>query len=97
MRVSFAPEAAAEAANAAYWYREHGGSKTSQDFSQELQRITQLAAAQPELGQPGGGGSRRMPFKRFPYTLIYRRHHDTLRILAVAHQRRRPGYWTQRR
>jgi plasmid stabilization system protein ParE len=35
--------------------------------------------------------------KRFPFSIIYRLvGEEELEVLAVAHQRRRPGYWTKR-
>jgi plasmid stabilization system protein ParE len=35
--------------------------------------------------------------KRFPFSIVYRlAGDDELEVLAVAHQRRRPGYWTKR-
>jgi len=34
---------------------------------------------------------------RFPYDLVYRIEADRIYILAVMHQRRRPGYWLARR
>jgi len=34
--------------------------------------------------------------KRFPYSLIHTIADDEIRVLAVAHQSRRPGYWRQR-
>jgi plasmid stabilization system protein ParE len=41
---------------------------------------------------------RRFVLPRFPYSLIYRHlGADEVRILAVAHQKRRPRYWTGRR
>lgn len=33
---------------------------------------------------------------RFPFTIYYRVRHNTLTVVAVAHQKRRPGYWTSR-
>jgi plasmid stabilization system protein ParE len=35
--------------------------------------------------------------KRFPYSVFYRLREDHVRILAVAHQKRRPFYWRKRR
>jgi toxin ParE1/3/4 len=35
-------------------------------------------------------------FTRFPFTLVYRLRGDEVEILAVAHARRRPGYWRSR-
>jgi len=33
---------------------------------------------------------------RFPYSLFYVIERDRIRIVAVAHQKRRPGYWHDR-
>jgi hypothetical protein len=35
--------------------------------------------------------------RRFPLAFIYRVDAEALWIVAVAHRRRRPGYWRQRR
>ena len=34
--------------------------------------------------------------KRFPFNVLFRQRDDLIQILAVAHQRRRPGYWLPR-
>jgi toxin ParE1/3/4 len=34
--------------------------------------------------------------KRFPYQLIYRVEADTITVYAVAHLKRKPGYWRDR-
>jgi hypothetical protein len=39
---------------------------------------------------------RRAPLERFPYRLIYAVGEDELFVLAIAHERRRPGYWGDR-
>ncbi len=97
MTLSFNRQALAEAEDAAYWYREQGGNETSEAFSAEVKRVAQLAERHPELGSPGPHRTRRLYLKRFPYTLIYRFASDTIRIIAIAHQSRRPGYWAERR
>jgi len=63
MRVSFNPEALAEAEEATRWYRENGGSSPIRAFTQELRRIVQLAAEQPGIGAPGSHGTARLHFK----------------------------------
>jgi hypothetical protein len=35
--------------------------------------------------------------KRFPYSVLYRIRDDHVRILAIAHQKRRAFYWRRRR
>ena len=39
---------------------------------------------------------RRAPVKRFPYYVVYLEAETTIRILAVAHERRKPGNWKSR-
>jgi hypothetical protein len=39
---------------------------------------------------------RRTPLYRFPLSVIYREKINTLQILAIAHDRRRPQYWLNR-
>lgn len=39
---------------------------------------------------------RQRPIKRFPYTIYYMDLEDHVWIVAIAHQKRRPGYWTRR-
>jgi toxin ParE2 len=39
---------------------------------------------------------RRFRLRRFPYRVIYEIGRDPIRILAVAHNSRRPGYWADR-
>ena len=50
----------------------------------------------PEAGAPIGGSYRRVLVRRFPYAVIYRLDPDGAFIVAVAHVRRRPGYWRRR-
>jgi len=95
--LSFNRQAFADAEDAANWYREQGGSETSEAFSREVQRVALLAERHPELGSPGPHRTRRLYLKRFPYTLIYRLASDNIRVIAIAHQSRRPGYWGRRR
>ena len=39
---------------------------------------------------------RRVAVKRFPYQVFYLETPSEIRILAVAHDRRKPGYWKTR-
>lgn len=67
------------------------------EFREEVQRVIDLLTRFPRLGQPVRGSVRRMMLSRFPYHIYYRLlESDNLRILAVAHDRRRPGYWVGR-
>ena len=41
-------------------------------------------------------GTRRYVFPTFPYSLVYFVENDTLNVVAVAHDKRKPGYWRSR-
>ncbi len=97
MPVSFNSEALAEAEEATRWYLDKGGESPSRAFSKELRRVVLLAADQPGVGSKGTCGTMRLHFKRFPYTLVFRIQDAFIRVIAVAHQSRRPGYWVGRR
>lgn len=65
-------------------------------FLDEIHRVVNILREHPELGQPVGRGLRRALLHRFPFSLIYSVEVDEVLIVAVAHQRRRPGYWRNR-
>lgn len=41
-------------------------------------------------------GTRRFVLHRFPFSIIYLDDPDVLSIIAVAHSKRKPGYWKAR-
>lgn len=96
MKLFFEPAASAEAAGAVRWYLTAAGPGMADAFEFELDRAVQLLLRFPALGSIGRRGIRRMRLDRFPYTVHYRFDGDEVRVLAVAHQRRRPGYWHRR-
>jgi toxin ParE1/3/4 len=51
----------------------------------------------PEIGEELMRGERRLLLKRFPYKLIYRPRPASVFIVAMAHHKRREGYWRRRR
>ncbi|MBU1775437.1 MAG: type II toxin-antitoxin system RelE/ParE family toxin, partial [Gammaproteobacteria bacterium] len=49
-----------------------------------------------EAGAPVADGFRRVIVRRFPYSVVYRAKGEHIYIIAVAHQRRHPNYWSDR-
>jgi plasmid stabilization system protein ParE len=41
-------------------------------------------------------GTRRLVLHRFPFSIVYLDDPDVVNIVAVAHAKRKPGYWKQR-
>jgi mRNA-degrading endonuclease RelE of RelBE toxin-antitoxin system len=64
---------------------------------EQVHRTVAALCARPFIGEPLTTTLRQFHLRRFPYKLIYRVDDDNLRIIAVAHIRRRPGYWAVRR
>jgi toxin ParE1/3/4 len=93
--VDFHPEARVEALEAEAWYAERDPS-VAVTFTVELERTVDAIADAPLAWPPHGDGTRRRLLKKFPYSVVYRILADRLQVIAVAHQRRRPGYWRGR-
>ena len=97
MKVVVAQAAQDELLSAVQFYADQGGTGLADALVNEFERATQLLTAQPLMGAPYVEGTRRIVLRRFPYNLVYDIQADVLRIIAIAHQRRRPGYWQARR
>lgn len=97
MRITLAPEADQELSEAVAHYVEVASPLLGQAFLSEFSRATVLLTQSPRIGAPWRKQYRRVMLRRFPYSLIYVLGTDEIRILAIAHQRRRPGYWAQRK
>ena len=67
------------------------------EFLDDVQRIINLVCEYPKIGQSVAGGFRRALLRRFPFSLIYSEEPTEIVIIAVAHQKRRPNYWRERK
>ena len=93
--VVFHPDAVEEAQAARQWYlvRSHSAAGS---FLAELDIGIEAISQAPERWPLFKHGTRRYLFHRFPFQLIYRGVDDRIQVVAVAHGRRRPGYWKSR-
>lgn len=66
-------------------------------FIDEIQRAIGNISRHPEAYALIQGRVRRTILNKFPYSLIYSVRSNEIRILALAHQKRRPFYWHKRR
>jgi hypothetical protein len=67
------------------------------DLLTEVSRCFSLIRQWPESGAPCFRRYRRLLVRRFPYSVIYELLPSGAQVVAVAHQRRRPGYWRGRK
>ena len=93
-------EAVVEVAEAAAWYgtRQPG---LDAEFLNEVERVLPLIGSHPEsfpslLDTPQDLSIRRVLLPRFPYALVFIELPAEVRVIAVAHLRRHPGYWLNR-
>lgn len=96
MKLVIVPLALAELHDAAAFYAAKANVELGLAFVAEFERAANLVLANPKLGATFRGIRRRYILRRFPYSIIYQITADELRVIAVAHHRRRPGYWVNR-
>lgn len=101
MKIRFEPEATAELEDAALWYdSQHPalGTRFLAAVDAALTHVGQWPEAAPLVpSMPTAVAVRRVTVRQFPYRIAYLVLEDTIRVLAVAHTRRAPGYWHDRR
>lgn len=95
-QVEIHPDALAEAEAAVAWYAARSA-RAPAAFIEEIDNAIQSILNAPKRWPIFEADFRRMPLFRFPYSIVYREKSNALiQILAVAHGRRRPGYWKTR-
>jgi|SRR5271155_4691994 len=94
------PEAVAELTDAAVWY-ESRRPELARQFLQDFETVLRLIESRPFsfprlLGTSPELNIRRALLPRFPYASVFLELPSKIRIVAVAHLKRRPGYWLNR-
>jgi plasmid stabilization system protein ParE len=96
LRVIFHDRAEEELNEAAgYYARARPG--LGDAFLTEVNLAVEALLAAPLAGAVVEGDVRWWLVRRFPYSVLYRILDDHVRILAIAHQKRRSFYWRRRR
>jgi toxin ParE1/3/4 len=96
VRVEFHRAADAELRAAATYYEDRAPGLGEQ-FLAEVESACSRLSEHQSLGPRLDPEHRRLSLRRFPFALIYRIKSSKLQIVAVAHRRRRPGYWMRRK
>lgn len=95
MTVRFHPAARRELREAWLWYDERSPLSAAA-FAQEVAAAVSRIAEAPMRYPMAAHGTRRIALERFPYNVFYRVGVEETVVIAVAHQKRRPGYWRDR-
>lgn len=94
-RVSLLPAAGEEIEEAFHWYFARSPVAASA-FRTEIIGAIDSLAEDPLAWPADAEGVRYYVLRRFPYTIHYEVTGSDVTVLAVAHQRRKPGYWQDR-
>lgn len=89
------PGASEELRAATAWYRERDPD-IALDFLHAIDAAVGKIVSAPQRW-PVKGQWRRYYLRQFPYVIAYREVGELIQIGAVAHQHRRPDFWSRRR
>jgi plasmid stabilization system protein ParE len=95
MRLVFAPEARREFEEAGQYYRLQLPGLELQ-FREEVRSTLRRLQTWPLAFPAEQKDIRRALLRQFPYKLLYSVETDHIYIIAVAHQHRKPNYWSGR-
>jgi plasmid stabilization system protein ParE len=93
--VEFDAAARAEFDEAFNWYAERSPG-AALGFATEVDVAIESIAADPDRFQRTYAKCQLYRLKRYPYCVVYYRVGFALRVVAIAHAKRRPGYWLDR-
>ena len=96
-RIRISEPASDEFREAVGWY-EARRSGLGSEFFDAVAATVSLIETNPEIGTTTStdGQTRRALVARFPYQVVYRLRPTEIVIAAIAHLKRRPGYWRNR-
>lgn len=95
MDVPSHPDADIEIEEAAFFY-EKRSEGLGDAFIEDVERTIERILSSPTRYRKVHGNIRQIRLKRFPFNIGYEMHEGDIYILAAAHVRRRPFYWSQR-
>jgi toxin ParE1/3/4 len=95
VRVELLEGATGDLRNAVEWYALRSV-RTATAFIHEIDRGLDLVSRTSALWPEFEAGTRRYVLRRYPYSVIYRVHEGVVEVVAIAHHRRKPGYWSKR-
>lgn len=89
------PRAIADARAARRCYARRSGAAANR-FVAELDRAVTQITTSPQAWPAYLHGTRVFRLRRFPYLVVYLEEPACVRVIALAHDKRRPGYWRRR-
>ncbi len=91
-KVKFVAEASREFRESVEWY-ESRAKGLGLRFTDEMDSTLERIRLNPDLYRRIAGNIRRIQMNRFPYSVFYTTEDDTLVILRIFHNKRKPLQW----
>ncbi|MCY2963660.1 MAG: type II toxin-antitoxin system RelE/ParE family toxin [Planctomycetota bacterium] len=95
MKVTLSRDAVREAREAREWYQ-NAAENLAMEFDARLAAAIDQIRSAPLRWPIFKDSVRFRLLQQFPYTVFYRVHDDEIFVVAIAHSKRRPGYWSRR-
>lgn len=95
MEIEFHPDAVSEIREATLYYQAQQvglGERFLSTVQESLTRISNLPESFPVVV----GNVRQCKVAHFPYAIVYRLQANYIQVIALAHSRRKPQYWSGR-
>jgi plasmid stabilization system protein ParE len=96
MRIRHTSAVDREILEAVACYLSEESPQSAEPFDAEVQEAEHLIALQPELYPIAEAGIRYKRLEAFPFSVLYSIEEEEIVIVAVAHDKRKPGYWKKR-
>jgi len=93
--LAFHPEARQDIIGAYEWYAAQSQQAADRFFEELLPALDRIQEW-PGLYPANLHGTQRLVLSRYPFSIIYRELLEEIQVIAVAHAKRRPGYWSGR-
>jgi plasmid stabilization system protein ParE len=77
------------------WYFKHSP-QSADAFLTEIGASIAQIASRPQLYPAYTRNTRRRILANFPYSVVFQEKDEIILVVAVAHSKRRPGYWRGR-
>lgn len=95
MRIDFHPDATAELESNSDWYAERSPC-AARDFLVAIDVAMTSIADDPARFFRIDNRHQACSVVKFPFQIVYRHAENRIFIIAIAHAKRRPGYWRDR-
>lgn len=97
-RVDYHVEARLDVLEIVEYYEREAGVEVADRFTAELERFVERVAETPLAYREFERGIRRANLDHFPHHILYRiLDEETIKVISVKHDHRRPSYGTRRR